>query len=101
MSNLGVMLMWDKRVVEKLDCTIGVSCLFRSVEDGFDWVLSGMYAQMTIRKRDNLWVELKEGMNRWEVPWYVAGDFNVVCSQILSIKKIKFIFHQRRFFYVV
>ena len=39
MSNLGVMLMWDKRVVEKLDCTIGVSCLFRSVEDGFDWVL--------------------------------------------------------------
>ena len=42
----GIILMWDKRVLEKLDVHIGeysVSCQWRSLDDGFVWTGSGVY----------------------------------------------------------
>ena len=41
----GVVLMWDSRVVEKMDVLVGrwsLSCLFRCVDDGLTWSLSGV-----------------------------------------------------------
>lgn len=35
-----IFIMWDDRVVEKIDMLVGsrsVSCLFRNLEDGFTW----------------------------------------------------------------
>ena len=42
----GILLMWDSRVVEKLDDAVGnysVSCKFRSVVNQSEWVFSGVY----------------------------------------------------------
>uniref|UniRef100_A0A2N9J584 UBC core domain-containing protein n=1 Tax=Fagus sylvatica TaxID=28930 RepID=A0A2N9J584_FAGSY len=42
----GILIMWDKRVVEKLDVVVGsfsISCYWRGLVDGFDWVCSGVY----------------------------------------------------------
>ena len=39
-----VLLMWDKRVIEKVDDVVGehvVSCKFQNMADGFEWVLQG------------------------------------------------------------
>lgn len=73
------MLMWNKRVVEKLHYTVGVY----SVSSSGVWkmALTGCFLvciSQIIRKRTNLLVKLKEGINIWEVPWCVAGDFNAV-----------------------
>lgn len=73
------MLMWNKRVVEKLHYTVGAY----SVSSSGVWkmALTGCFLvciSQIIRKRTNLLVKLKEGVNIWEVPWCVAGDFNAV-----------------------
>ena len=42
----GIILMWDKRVLEKIHVRIGeysVSCQWRSLDDGFVWTGSGVY----------------------------------------------------------
>jgi len=41
-----ILLMWDRRVVEKIEDCVGsysVACFFRSVSDNVDWVFAGMY----------------------------------------------------------
>ena len=43
----GILLMWDRRVVEKIDEVVGdflVSCRFRGVIDQFDWAFLGFMA---------------------------------------------------------
>lgn len=42
----GIMILWDRKVVHVVDDakrTFSVSCFFRNVGDGFEWVLSGVY----------------------------------------------------------
>jgi exonuclease III len=42
----GILLLWDKRVVEKLEDAIGyfsVSCKFKNVEDQKVWMFTGVY----------------------------------------------------------
>ena len=42
----GVLLVWDKRVYEKVDCAIGqfsVNVLLKGVVDDFVWACSGVY----------------------------------------------------------
>ena len=50
----GIILMWDRRVVEKLDAAVGhfsVSCKFRNVLDHKEWAFSGVYGPNSIRER--------------------------------------------------
>ena len=35
-----------------------ISCLFRNVEDGFQWTFIGVYGPMVANLRENLWEEL-------------------------------------------
>lgn len=52
---------WDKRVIEKDDEAAGkcvVSCKFRNVADGFEWVFSGVYGTSNDLARKFLWEEL-------------------------------------------
>ena len=47
----GVLLVWDKRVFEKVDCAIGlfsVNVLLKGVADDFVWACSGVYGLMRI-----------------------------------------------------
>jgi hypothetical protein len=42
----GVLLLWDRRVLEKLDsvvCQFFVSCLWKTLADGMEWVGTGLY----------------------------------------------------------
>uniref|UniRef100_A0A2N9HJW1 Reverse transcriptase domain-containing protein n=1 Tax=Fagus sylvatica TaxID=28930 RepID=A0A2N9HJW1_FAGSY len=77
----GILIMWDRRVVEKMDSAVGqysISCKFRNVLDQTDWAFSGVYGPNINRERDIMWEELAGVASWWGVPWVVGGDFNVV-----------------------
>jgi hypothetical protein len=77
----GILMMWDRRVVEKMDSAMGqysISCKFRNVLDQTDWAFSGVYGPNINRERDFMWEELAGVASWWGVLWVVGGDFNVV-----------------------
>ena len=77
----GVLLMWDNRVVDKVEEAVGrfsVSCKFKNVVDHFVWAFTGVYGPNSDRDRSFLWEELAGLRSWWDVPWCVGGDFNVV-----------------------
>uniref|UniRef100_A0A2N9H2I2 Endonuclease/exonuclease/phosphatase domain-containing protein n=1 Tax=Fagus sylvatica TaxID=28930 RepID=A0A2N9H2I2_FAGSY len=76
----GILLMWDTRVVEKIDDAVGnysVSCKFRSVLNQLEWVFSGVYGPQMDRERLLMWYELAGISSWWDVPWCIGGDLNV------------------------
>jgi exonuclease III len=76
----GILLMWDKRLVEKIEDAVGiysVSCKFRNVADQKVWMYSGVYGPNVDRERSIIWDELAGIRSWWGVPWCVGGDFNV------------------------
>ena len=80
-SSRGVLLIWDKQVVEKMDVLVGqflVSVLFKGVLDGFVWVCTGIYGPNVDLHRADLWEELSTVRTRWNNPWFLFGDFNVI-----------------------
>ena len=66
----GILLMWDRRVVSKIDVCLGsyvAACNFRNVEDGLVWAFAGVYGP----NRDNLrrlWEELVGFLSLWDMP---------------------------------
>ena len=77
----GVLLIWDKRVVEKIDVSIGqfsVSVLLRGVLDGFEWVCTGLYGPNVDHHRAALWEELSRVRVRWNIACFLFGDFNII-----------------------
>ncbi|KAG6644832.1 hypothetical protein CIPAW_08G080100 [Carya illinoinensis] len=60
-ASCGVLLMWDKRVVEASEECIGeytVASLFKNVVDGWEWGFVGIYGPNVDRDRRRLWEEL-------------------------------------------
>uniref|UniRef100_A0A2N9G0Y7 Uncharacterized protein n=1 Tax=Fagus sylvatica TaxID=28930 RepID=A0A2N9G0Y7_FAGSY len=91
----GVLLLWDRRVLEKVDsvvCQFSVSCLWKGVFDGFEWVGTGLHGPTNDGIHKDLWTELSSVRLKWDLPWCVFGDFNVVrfpserlgCSRLSS-----------------
>lgn len=77
----GVLVMWDKRRLSKLDSFLGissVSCLLKLVENDKVWLFSGIYGPCADGERWNMWGELRDIKSRWDIPWCIGGDFNVV-----------------------
>jgi hypothetical protein len=77
----GIILMWDKRVVERTDEAVGrfsLSVRFREIASGFEWAYSGVYGPIRAVDRNLMWEELAGIASWWEVPWCVGGDFNIV-----------------------
>ena len=57
----GVLIMWDRRVLQKLEVLVGsflVSGQWKGVEDGFIWACSGVYGPNDNNLRGDLWDEL-------------------------------------------
>jgi endonuclease/exonuclease/phosphatase family metal-dependent hydrolase len=57
----GILLMWDNRVVERLEEAVGtlsISCKFQNVSSGFEWAFSGVYGPHRNAERRLLWEEL-------------------------------------------
>ena len=76
----GILLMWDRKVVSKIDACMGrfvVACSFRNVEDGLLWAFAGVYSPNSNNFRRYLWEELVGLMGLWDMPWCIGGDFNV------------------------
>ena len=76
-----ILLMWDKRVVEKVDEAAGyysLSCNFRNVLDQFEWIFTGVYDPNLDSERGILWEELSGLLSWWDAPCCIGGDFNVV-----------------------
>ena len=79
----GILLLWDKRRISLEDSVAGsfsVSCQFRMVEDGFQWVFSGVYGPIKKRYRESFWEELGSIRGLWDNPWCLGGDFNEILS---------------------
>ena len=84
-ASRGILLMWDRRVMEKREECIGcytIACTFENVEDHFVWAFfgggGGVYGPNLEVDRRILWEELAGLMSMWEIPWCIGGDFNIV-----------------------
>uniref|UniRef100_A0A2N9GVH0 Uncharacterized protein n=1 Tax=Fagus sylvatica TaxID=28930 RepID=A0A2N9GVH0_FAGSY len=58
----GILLMWDRRVVERVDEAVGyysLSCKFRNVIDQFEWIFTGVYGPNLDSERCNLWEDME------------------------------------------
>ena len=74
-------MMWDKRVLEKLEVMVGqfsVSVRWHGLGDGFIWACSGVYGLNDNNLRGQMWDELIGIQQLWEVPWCYIGDFNII-----------------------
>ena len=79
----GILVFWDTRKLELVEAEIGqfsVTCMFKNVEDGFQWAFTGVYGPVKSCKRELFWEELGAVKGLWEGPWCIGGDFNVVLS---------------------
>ena len=77
----GVLVFWDKRVLELEGMEVGlfsISCRFKNCEDGFNWVFSGVYGPTLKRYRELFWEELGAIRGLWSDPWCIGGDFNLI-----------------------
>ena len=85
----GILLFWDKRIVEVIETVSGVfsvSCLLKNVKDGFQWIFTGVYGPVVANLKENLWEELGSVRGLWSGPWGIRGDFNVTISPSESNK---------------
>jgi hypothetical protein len=77
----GILLMWDCRVVEKIEAAVGhfsVSCKFQNVLDQREWAFSGVYGPNIDRERLVMWEELAGVASWWGVLCVVGGNVNVI-----------------------
>jgi exonuclease III len=80
-NTAGGVLMWDKRVLQKLAWAMDrffVSYQWKDVEDGFIWSGTGVYGPTLDSDRLAFWTELAMIRNHWDSPWCVFGDFNAI-----------------------
>ena len=79
----GILLMWDKRILEVSETVYGIftaSCSFRNVEDGFQWIFTGVYGLVLANLKEDMWEELGSVRGLWAGPWCIGGDFNASIS---------------------
>jgi hypothetical protein len=77
----GILIIWDKRIVEKIDVFVGefvLACSFKSVEDDFSWAFARVYGPNMDTLRSSLWDELAGLSTWWVLHWCIGGDFNVI-----------------------
>jgi hypothetical protein len=73
----GISIMWDRRVVEKIDECVGeftLAITFRNVEDHSTWAFAGVYGPNLDRDRRLLFDELT-GLLSW---WHCLGVLEVI-----------------------
>jgi hypothetical protein len=76
----GILFMWDRRVVTKIEVCVGdyvAACSFKNVEDEFIWAFAGVYGLNLDIFRRFLWEELAGLISWWDIPRCIGGDLNV------------------------
>ena len=82
-SRGGILLFWDRIKLEQIEVETGlfsITCLFKNVEDMFQWAFIGVYSLVENSKRELFWEELGALKSLWEDPWCLERDFNVTFS---------------------
>ena len=77
----GVLVMWDRRVLEKVEAWVGsflMSVRRKGLEDGLEWACSSVYGPKNGNLRGLLWDELVGVQYSWCILWFCIGDFNVI-----------------------
>ena len=77
----GILLMWDRRVVEKVEKAVGhfsVSCKFKNLGDQFEWAFTGIHGPNLNRRRHIMLKKLVGLISWWNLPWCLGDDFNVI-----------------------
>ena len=67
----GILVFWDTRkldLVEVETCLFSVTCMFKNVEDGFQWAFIGVYGPVERSKREMFWEEFGSLKGLWEGP---------------------------------
>jgi hypothetical protein len=83
-ASSGILLMWDRWVVMKIEDCMGkfsVVCSFRSAIDNVEWAFAEVYGPNNDVDRRYLWEELVGIISWWDPPLCIGGDFNVVSSK--------------------
>ena len=76
-----MLLVWDKRVYEKIDSATGqfsINVLLKGVVDDFVWACSRVYGPNDDSQLGALWEELTRMHSRWNRTWCVFRDFNII-----------------------
>ena len=71
----------DWRRMELIELVIDlypILCLFRMVEEGFQWIFSRVYGPVERSFKEFFWEELGAIKGRWVGPWCLGGDFNEI-----------------------
>ena len=55
-----------------------VSILLKDVRCNAEWVATSVYGPSNAHEKVDLWVELSRMAGRWNLPWLLGGDFNVI-----------------------
>ena len=100
----GILLLWDKRILEVIETvcrTFSTSCSFRNVEDDFQWIFTGVYGPVLANLKEDLWEELGSVRGLWAGPWCIGGDFNASISPSESNRGGRIIQAMRRFAFVL
>ena len=81
----GILLFWDKRrlsLVESESGSFSLSCVFRMVEDDFQWMFTRVYGPIERSSKEFFWEELGLIRGIWNGPWCLGGDFNEILFPI-------------------
>ena len=100
----GVLICWDKRLLEILEWEEGqfsISCRLRNVEDGVVWVFMGVYGPFSREERECLWEEIGAIGGLWEEPWCLGGDFNTILYQSERSRNGRITSAMRRFAQII
>ena len=100
----GILICWDKRVLDLLEWEerqFSLSCRFRIVDNGVIWVITSVYGPFTRVERECLWEEVGAIRGIWEEPWCLGGVFNITLSQSERSKQGRITSAMRRFAEVV
>ena len=96
----GILIFWDTRVIqllEKEEDRYTLSCRFKSLEEDFVWVFTGVYGPTVYARREDFWDELGAIRGLWGDPWCVGGDFNVIRDPMERNRASRFNHSMRRF----
>ena len=64
----GILVFWDKRVLELVDMAFGIfsiSCWLKNCGDGFQWMFTGVYGPVVVSSRESFWEELGSIRGLW------------------------------------
>lgn len=77
----GIIMLWDARRVQVTNSWGGrfsSSAIFKDEEIGFQWMLSGVYGPCQHSKMGEIFAELNDIRERWDGPWCLGGDSNLI-----------------------